>query len=558
MQNVTVSSVIPFGNGRYSFDVVDAQGNRINVSDRFLAQKTSSYQTVNPNTPSTTGYGSFVPPVPGTFYNSLSGIVRQSGNGCTGGTGRGYEINPFKDSHYNIGFAPPYISEVERDPLVPNHNQSVDITATITDFDGSVDSIAFAYSTNSSVQPINFPVYPMTLSVGSTDEYEYTIPAQPNGTVVRYYIYAKDNDGNESWYPSKPVGQTQPNYNFYTVRNGGLNIQDIQFTLDPSGNSPYIGQTVTVKGVVTASMRDYDLGYVYIQDTGATQYAGVSLAGNFDLQNVYRNEWIEVTGTVTESYGLTQIVVDNVTRLGVNDSTIKPVVIDPSDSTARMNGDWEKYEGMLVRFANPDGGKLYVTDGNVGFGEYTIADDTTYGQNGSARILAGRDAGSSAASSLWVSLVSDTTYSTVDGIMYVPAIAANDTMTMDSVQGIMYYSFSNYKITPRANDDFFGLNVDIDTNVTHPVSSLSELYALPNVAVYPNPADAHLKVVVDTHKDYTVSIYDLNGKELMEQTAKNGMPLNLNTSILNRGFYLVKVSAASGRTIYSGKLMINH
>ena len=75
LQNVTVTNVIPFGNGRISFDVADANGNTMNVSDRFLAQKTSSHQVVNPNSPAGVGgSGSFVPPVPGTFYNSLSGM----------------------------------------------------------------------------------------------------------------------------------------------------------------------------------------------------------------------------------------------------------------------------------------------------------------------------------------------------------------------------------------------------------------------------------------------------------------------------------------------------
>ena len=50
-QNVTVTEVIPFGGNRISFNVVDAAGNKINVSDRFLAQKLSSYQTVNPASP---------------------------------------------------------------------------------------------------------------------------------------------------------------------------------------------------------------------------------------------------------------------------------------------------------------------------------------------------------------------------------------------------------------------------------------------------------------------------------------------------------------------------
>ena len=52
---VTVNEVIPFSGIRVSFNCVDGNGNKINVSDRFLAQKTPSWQTVNPYSPQTTG-----------------------------------------------------------------------------------------------------------------------------------------------------------------------------------------------------------------------------------------------------------------------------------------------------------------------------------------------------------------------------------------------------------------------------------------------------------------------------------------------------------------------
>ena len=46
-ENVTVTSVIPFSGNRVSFNIADGNGNVINVSDRFLAQKMSSWATVN-------------------------------------------------------------------------------------------------------------------------------------------------------------------------------------------------------------------------------------------------------------------------------------------------------------------------------------------------------------------------------------------------------------------------------------------------------------------------------------------------------------------------------
>jgi len=46
----------------------------------------------------------------------------------------------------------------------------------------------------------------------------------------------------------------------------GEAIYDIQYTTDPSGNSPYNGQVVTINGVVTSI--NYD-GYVIAEAPGA-------------------------------------------------------------------------------------------------------------------------------------------------------------------------------------------------------------------------------------------------------------------------------------------------
>jgi len=93
-KNVTVVAVSIFSGNRVSFDVSDQNGNLINVSDRFVVQKLDTRPLVNPSSPQTEG--EFSAPIVGTKYESLSGIVLHSANGCSGNpSGRGYELNPF-------------------------------------------------------------------------------------------------------------------------------------------------------------------------------------------------------------------------------------------------------------------------------------------------------------------------------------------------------------------------------------------------------------------------------------------------------------------------------
>ena len=83
----------------------------------------------------------------------------------------------------------------------------------------------------------------MANTTGNT--YEGTIPGQAAGTQVVFHIKAVDNDG--FFAESAEIG--------YMVLPSGsevVDIFDIQYTTDPSGDSPMAGEEVTINGVVTA------------------------------------------------------------------------------------------------------------------------------------------------------------------------------------------------------------------------------------------------------------------------------------------------------------------
>ena len=546
LENVTVTAVIPFSGNRVSFNVADANGNTINVSDRFLAQKLSSYSTVNPQSPQT--QGSFVPPVPGTFFNSLSGVVRHDANGCTGDNGRGYEINPFDSTHYDIGYAPPYIANFERDPAVPTSNQDVELIMNITDYDGTVDSVAIAWTSDNSVSVANMPVYALPLSPGTTDEYVYEIPAQADGKTVRYYIYAADNDGNESWYPVKPTTQSTPNVEFYTVRDNGMMVYDIQYTLNPNGSSPLAGQEVTVKGIVTSSTKIGDLGYLYIQDETGAAWSGIWCVG-IGLNTYYRNEEVEITGVVEEYYGMTRLNVTSSSKTG-NLGTVAPTVLDPSDSASYANFGWEPYEGVYVRYELPSG-QLAISQTNLGFGDWAVSSSNTADVSHSGRVLAGRQS-TTAYSSLDAQLVTDTIYGSLDGEMNVSPIVVSDTMTFDAIEGILFYGFSNYRLVPRNNNDFIGANLTLDS-VYVPTSPLNIVELGQSTwTYYPNPVRDLLNVEATTSG--TVQLFNAQGR-IVHATDFNAQT-RIDVSALPTGMYILKLQSAEG--VKSARIFIQH
>jgi hypothetical protein len=543
IENVTVIGVTIFSGNRVSFDVSDGNGNLINISDRFIAQKQSSWAVKNAASP--VSAGSFVPPIVGTNYESLTGIVLHSENGCSGGTGRGYELNPFKSTHYKVGDTPPSITEVTRMPLVPASANTAKITARIVDFNGTVSSQNLYYSTDINQANTSFTAVPMTLKSGSTDEFEGTIPAFPNGTIVRYYITATDNDANKSYLPfsaSNATGATS----FYTVRDNGLTIVDLQKVLNPLQDaSPYRDQTVTVKGYVTASSKSYDLEDIYIQDKDATEYAAIKLTGNADLLELWRTEEVEVTGKVVESFGYTQMEVTSVSKTGKT-FEIAPIELPVSDSAGRADNGMEKYESMLVKLVNT-GGKVKISNPRFNpFGEWTVANDTGASFSNSTKVQTGVKNNNNN-SSLWVSIVSNDTFANVDGIMEVPAIEATKAMDMDAIVGIVYYGFSQYALKPRNNDDIMGFSQKLDSTkyasdtATNAVVDLKVL----GVSFYPNPTYDILTINVQNAATGSLAIRSLEGRQVAHNQIVGTTKLDVSSLI--SGVYFLEYTNAAGQ-----------
>ncbi len=185
-----------------------------------------------------------------------------------------------------------------------------------------------------------------------------------------------------------------------------VSIYDIQYTTAPSGDSPYEGQTVTTQGVVTAFFYDGGNRYTFIQD-GTGPWSGLVLYKPDGYVNV--GDQLEVTGAVSEYYGLTEIAYGDAIVVSSGNPLPAPQVLPSGDVNQ------EQWESVLVRVED-----VTVTDDDLGYGEWLVDDGS-----GGARV---DDLG-------------DYGYSPTGGDL------------LDFVQGPLFYGYGDFKIEPRDDDD---------------------------------------------------------------------------------------------------------
>ncbi len=148
-------------------------------------------------------------------------------------------------------------------------------------------------------------------------------------------------------------------------------IHDIQYTTDPSGDSPMKGQVVTVTAEVTGEPYAYGGSSFYIQDANAP-WSGINVYDSgFSGRGLIIGEGdsITITGTVDEYHGKTELTnITSITVDSVGVFSIKPQVLTTGE-LADSTGNAESWEGVLVQVKNVD-----ITNPDLGNGEWSIDD----------------------------------------------------------------------------------------------------------------------------------------------------------------------------------------
>ncbi|MDX1702256.1 MAG: T9SS type A sorting domain-containing protein, partial [Melioribacteraceae bacterium] len=220
----------------------------------------------------------------------------------------------------------------------------------------------------------------------------------------------------------------------------------------------------------------------------------------------------EVRGIVNEWFGVTRIGnLDQgaiVTALLIVDSIqVEPTLISTSDIGSSSGGSLpaESYEGVLVKIDNvividdnadgnsgPDEG----SGGNRNFGEILIADESN------VQMRLEMQDGTHDFHNLWSSELEETGTRVETG------------HTFESITGILYYSFGNYKLVPRKNSDFVGHVTSVNVN-----EFLPKEYTLNQN--YPNPFNPStiIKYTIPNLKsslnsNVVLKVYDILGREV--------------------------------------------
>ena len=185
-----------------------------------------------------------------------------------------------------------------------------------------------------------------------------------------------------------------------------LDIRDLQYTLDPSGASPYEGQWVTIYGVVTAGSDDFG-NLFFIADSVGPWHGIAVYAPGADVQ---RGDSVRVYGRVQEYYGKTEINASSgsVTVLAQHRRIPPPYRCQAIDLG-------EPLEGVYVFLTD-----LRVTHADLGYGEWQVQDAT-----GSFRV------------------------DDLAEYTYEPQVGD----TLRFLRGILDYSYGNFKVEPRGDED---------------------------------------------------------------------------------------------------------
>ncbi len=500
--NVTTTDRNP--SGSTNFAITDGSGNKISMYDQ------SGYFTKRGHR--LVGLTDYETPADGTLLEYIRGIIHTRNDG--------WYIVPLYPGDMKLGtVAPATISLIQDAKPRVTPNEAANVKFKIVDNDGSVTEAKLYYQIDNG----EFNEVQMTLE---DTAYVATIPGiASDSAMVSYFIYAKDNDGNESYSPN----DTSVAKYFYWVLNNDPTIYHIQVTPYRGNQSRFRDTEVTLTGILTVDSSDTYSGSVqFIQQPGLTKWAGLRLV-KVPAMGQKRGDLVQVTGTVFEDYYLTTMDVTSLNILNSNGETIEPLLLKTGDIATGRNDAAEEYESMLLKYENVSVVNENA-DGTRNYGEMLIDD-------GSGATRVELQDGNNHFHNNWDPALADSA-----GMIQ---IKTGD--TFESITGVLNYSFNNFKLIPRKDDDFAGL-----TDIKQ-VDALPTKFELQQN--YPNPFNPTTVIEFSLANEAMTSlrVYNILGQEvalLVNQNQKPGTyKVNFDASELTSGIYFYQLNSGSMKIV---------
>ena len=461
----------------------------------------------------------FVAPTPGATVN-VQGFVTFNGGTSSDPfnlavpNGAALAVNPMDDADVVVSASPPAVNNFTLVGGIPSSQAPVTVTAEVAaDPNRSLTTVNLVFTTTS-----NSTETTVAGTAGADNVYSFEIASGlTDGDFVFYRVEASDNTG----------AQTVSSSQSFRVLDGGVTtIAHIQETADGQpGDSPFAGQTIPMNITATVTL-SAESGMLALQD-GSGPWSGISLesvsggsnepAGLVDLRP---GDVINVTSAeIEEDFGLTKLNEDDMafTVVSTGGDPLAPVVVT-TDALADA-AVAEAHEGMFLRIENAVVTATNADDPSGPFGEFAINSD---GDSGSG---------------LRVDDASNLLEYTNDD----PGSVYSTGERLEFVQGVLWYSFSNFKLEPQSFDDIGAV-----TNVATESTELPEGFSLHQN--YPNPFNPTTSIRFDVANTANVSlrVFDTLGREVA--TLVNGQmqagthSVSFDASSLTSGVYMYRLS----------------
>ena len=426
------------------------------------------------------------------------------------------------------------IETVRRSPASPSSSDAVEVTATIEQLTPGVTATIEYRGGAGTWQTVS-------MTETSPNFFTGTIPAQAEGSLIKYAVKAVDDDGLVSLIPFDTTNSAL----FYYVLNRDLTVQDVQFIPDSnwSDRSSYNNLKVTLRGIVTSNPSQF-LDY-WIQN-GEGPWSGIRVVdvGN----NPEPGDLIEVTGVIRERFGFTRLdtTISNYTVISSGNALPEPkfigagLITTDSDSAEPYEGVLMELRDLVVTDERPD--DPTKTDSSSNFGEFSVSDVT-----GEIRV--------------------DDEAAGFKGQLPVPSnkliMTYFETDTIDLLRGYLFYSFGDFKIAPRDLSDVIGhrhvvsvrdeggsipVAFELGNNFPNPFNPETELN-------YSLPANGYVRLVVYNLLGQKVASIVDEYQEAGKYKAKWNGRDNFGR-LLSSGVYFYKINVDNGKFVDTKKMLL--